>query len=625
MTRALFVPLIFASLASAQDHKPTTNKRQPQSADVEMSPEAHAPLFRSKATDKGKLTQELTSGLKQPQGSGLIRRRNFIDDEIFGKMERDGVTPAPLATDIEFVRRAKLDLAGRIPSAAEVREFLADSSPDKREKLVGRLVGSSEWVDKWTYFFMDVLRANGKMARGINLFHYTLKQSLAADRPYDDWVRSVIAASAKSNYVVAAANPIVREHVEGKPGEAADGNDLSKINQLDTHDELTILYGKIFLGVNLSCISCHDGRAHLEKVNAYLAGKKRSDFFQQSAFLARTRYIPHVEQSAAVMGHFLVDDGASGYDTTAESMLRPKRSGGPGTPKFVLTDEAANPSADPRDELGRMLTANPQFARATVNMFWAKLMGVGIVDPYDEFDLARLDPKSTPKGWDPQPSHPELLEKLTAYFRENNYSIQKIFRLICNSSAYQLSARYPGEWKEHYSKYYARKFARMLNAEELHDSIVVATERPAKFVIATKNEDGSSDGGASNTVGMAMQVSMPMAKGELKTFMAAFGESNRNTPPHPPTPSPLQPIMMMRSPVVNDRVLAEKDSRVQRLLDSYSDSGEVVDELFMSTLSREPQPAEKELALAAMAKDRVRGAQNVQWALLNLVEFLYNF
>jgi hypothetical protein len=124
---------------------------------------------------------------------------------------------------------------------------------------------------------------------------------------------------------------------------------------------------------------------------------------------------------------------------------------------------------------------------------------------------------------------------------------------------------------------------------------------------------------------MAMQVSLPQPSGDLKSFMAAFGESNRSAPPHAPSPSPLQPIMMMRSPVVNDRVLAQKDSRVQRLLDAYTDDGKVVDELFMATISREAMPAEKELALAAMRNDRVQGAQNLQWALLNIVEFLYNF
>ena len=83
--------------------------------------------------------------------------------------------------------------------------------------------------------------------------------------------------------------------------------------------------------------------------------------------------------------------------------------------------------------------------------------------------------------------------------------------------------------------------------------------------------------------------------------------------------------MMMRSPVVNDRVLAAKDSRVQRLLESYPDNQRVVDELFWGTLSRGPLPAERQLALTALDKNRTEGAQNLQWALLNLVEFLYNF
>jgi hypothetical protein len=565
--------------------------------------DAHAPLFRPKANTVSQDSARLTAHLPMP-AAGPVAARNFIDEEIFAKMKRDNVPHAPLATDLEFLRRVRLDLTGKIPTATEVREFLSSRAPDKRARLIDKLIGSSEFVDKWAYFFMDVLRANGKMGRGHKLFHYALKESLAADRPYDDWVRSLIAASAKSNYVVSAVNPIVREHVEGKPGEAAHGDDLSKVNQLDTHDELTILYGKVFLGINLSCVSCHNGRGHLEKVNAHLTTLRRADFFQMAAFLGGTRYIPHVEKSAAVMGHFLVDDFGGPYNTKAESMLRTRRSGGPNTPKFVLTNAVAEPGAEPRAELARMLTSHPQFARATVNMFWAKLMGIGIVDPYDEFDLLRLDPNNLPKGWDLQPSHPALLEKLAAYFRQNNHSIQSLFRLICNSSAYQLSARFPGEWQESYARYYARKYVRMLTAEELHDAIADATTRPGSYV--------------------AMQVSVPQAKGELKSFMAAFGESNRGGPPRTPAPSPLQPITMMRSPVVNDRVLAAKDSRVQRLLDTYPDNAKVVDELFLATLSRLPLPAERAVAVDALKANRVEGAQNLQWALLNLVEFLYN-
>ena len=565
--------------------------------------DAHAPLFRPKANTVSQDSARLTAHLPKP-AAGRVAIKGFIDEEIFGKMKRDQIPHAPLATDLEFLRRVRLDLTGKIPTATEVREFLSSRAPDKRARLIDQLIGSPEFVDKWAYFFMDVLRANGKMGRGHKLFHYALKESLAADRPYDDWVRSLIAASAKSNYVVSAVNPIVREHVEGKPGEAAHGDDLSKVNQLDTHDELTILYGKVFLGINLSCVSCHNGRGHLEKVNAHLTTLRRSDFFQMSAFLGGTRYIPHVEKSAAVMGHFLVDDFGGPYNTKSESMLRTKRSGGPNTPKFVLTNAVVPPEAEPRAELGRMLTSHPQFARATVNMFWAKLMGIGIVDPYDEFDLLRLDPNNLPKGWDLQPSHPALLEKLADSFRQSNHSIQSLFRLICNSSAYQLSARFPGEWQESYARYYARKYVRMLTAEELHDAIADATTRPGSYV--------------------AMQVSVPQAKGELKSFMSAFGESNRGGPPRTPAPSPLQPITMMRSPVVNDRVLAAKDSRVQRLLDTYPDNGKVVDELFLATISRLPLPAERAVAVDALKANRVEGAQNLQWALLNLVEFLYN-
>src|SRR5438093_9016334 len=166
-----------------------------------------------------------------------------------------------------------------------------------------------------------------------------MKRHRCVDRPYDDVVRSIIGASAKSNHVVAAANVIAREHVQGKPS-PEDGDDFGMVQQLDTDDELSILFAKIFLGINTSCISCHDGRGHLEKVNAYLATRKRSDFFQQAAFFGRTRYIVHLEHSKVQMGHTLVDDLGPGYDTKAPSMLRTPRTGGPNTPKFLLTDEA---------------------------------------------------------------------------------------------------------------------------------------------------------------------------------------------------------------------------------------------------------------------------------------------
>jgi hypothetical protein len=625
MLRLPFLFLVIATISLAET-KPDTKKTAEDMS--KMSAEAHAPLFKEPASRQaGAVTQRLTAGLPAVASAGRIGRKNFIDEYLFGKMERDGIPHAPLATDQEFLRRVMLDLTGRIPSPVEAREFLSDTSANKRERLIEKLIGSPGFVDKWAYFYMDLVRANGKMQRGVELFHRMVKDSLAADRPYDDFARSMIASSGKSNFVVASLNPIAREHVEGKTGLAPDhGDDFDKINQTDTHDEISILFGKMFLGINLSCIGCHNGGGHLEKVNVYLSKKKRTDFYQQSAFFGRTRYIQWIDETEFRMGLITVDDLGTGYNTREESMLRMKRTGGANTPKFILTDEAARPDADPREELARMMTEHPQFARATVNLFWSKLMGMGFVEPWDEFDLARQDPNNVPEGWEVQPSHPELLNKLAAHFRENNYSLYKLFSVICNSNAYQLSARFPGEWNDGYTKYYARKYVRMLGAEELHDAIAAATERPGSFGPRRGRKVQNPDEVPPRApVTRAMQVTVPSPSGELKSFLQAFGQANRGTPARPPQPSPLQPIMLIRSSVVNDRVLAANDSRLQRLLDTYKDNGKVVEELFLATLSREPSAEERSFAVSVMDKNRVEGGQNVQWALLNLAEFLYNF
>src|SRR5437867_4380476 len=601
-----------ATLLWAADDQPRKAQDEPMSQD--RFSEIHAPLFQPpKSNNAGALTERIAASLPGAQtASAPVPRHNFVDEHIFSKMARDRVPHAPLTSDNEFLRRVTLDLTGRIPSPQEVTAFAADPDPAKRDKAIDKLLSSEAYVDKWAYTFMDIFRANGKMGRGQNLFHYWMKENLRVDRPYDDAVRSIISSSAKSNHVAAASNVIAREHVQGKP-QPDDGDDLGMVQQLDTDDELAILYGKTFLGINLSCISCHDGKGHLEKVNVWLSGKKRSEFFQNSSFLGNTRYLMYWEHGKPQSGEFLIDDHNPGYNTKGASMIRVPRFGGPNNPAFILTGEQPRPGAEPREELGRLLTADPQFARATVNLFWSRLMGFGIVEPFDEFDLARLDPKNVPAGWELQASHPELLEWLAKDFRASGYSLRHPLSAICKSSAYQLSARFDGEWKDSYTKYFARKFVRMLDAEELHDAIALATNRPGSFTMGGEK------------MGMAMQLSGPSGGGDVKYFMQTFGQSNRSNPPRPLTGSPLQPILLMQSPVVNDRVLAAKDSRVQRLLDTYkSDNARVVDELFLATLARTPSSEEKQVSLAAIDKNRVEGAQNLQWALINQVEFFFN-
>lgn len=607
-----FALVLALGTAIAADQKPRPAQIEQLAPD--RFSDVHAPLFQPpKSNDAGAMTESISpSNKRAPAISTPTARRNFVDEFIFSKMEKNSIPHSGLTSDYEYMRRVTLDLTGRIPAAQELRDFITDNNPAKRDKLVDRVLASEAFVDKWAYYFMDVFRANGKMGRGQDLFHYWMKENLRVDRPYDDVARSIIAAAAKSNHVVAASNVIAREHVQGKP-QPDDGKDFGMVHQLDTDDELAILYGKTFLGINFSCISCHDGKSHLEKVNVWLSGRKRSEFFQYVSFLGNSRYLMYWEHGKPQSGEFMIDDENPGYDTKGKSMIRVPRFGGPNTPAFILTGEQPKPGAEPRQELGRMITSNPQFARATVNMFWAKMMGFGIVEPFDEFDLARLDPKTTPEGWQVQASHPELLTALAKDFRENNYSLKHLLATICKSNAYQLSARFDGEWKDSYTKYYARHFVRLLGAEELHDSIAVATERPGSFKYGTEK------------MGMAMQLSGPSGSEDVKYFMQTFGQSNRSNPPRQSTGSPLQPLLLMQSPVVNDRVLAAKDSRVQHLLDTYKDdNNRVVNELFLATLSRPATDEERKVALDAMTKNRVQGAQDVQWALINHVEFFFN-
>ena len=595
-------------------------RKQPREAKQEAMPpeqfsKTHAPLFSApKSNDAGSLTERLVASGPDGERPEVppAPRRNFIDRFIFQKIERDGIPYAPLSTDREFLRRVKLDLTGRIPSPAEIRAFLADTDPAKRDKLIDRLVDSEAWVDKWAYFFMDLFRANGKMGRGKHLFHYWMKENLRSDRPYDEVARAIIAASAKSNHVVAAANLIAREHVQGKAS-ADDGDDFGMVHQLDTHDELAIIYAKAFLGINLSCVSCHDGQLHLEEVNVWLSRKTRQEFFQYAAFLGRTRYQMYWENGMGNAGEFIIDDHGPGYDTTGQSMIRVPRLGGTNEPAFILTSERMKPEDEPRAALARMLSSHPQFARATVNLFWAQLMGFGIVEPYDEFDLGRQDPENLPRGWELQPSHPQLLTRLAEDFERGGYRLKRLMSTICRSSAYQLSAHFPGQWKDSYTKYYARKFVRRLNAEELHDAVVLATDRPGNFEFGT------------GTVGMAMQLSGPAGEREIRYFMETLGQSDRNTPPRRIAGSLLHPLVLMQSPVVAERVLAEDCSRVQQLLDRYSDDARVVEEMFLATLARPASDREQEIAQAALRTNRVEGAQNLQWALINNVEFLFNY
>jgi hypothetical protein len=224
------------------------------------------------------------------------------------------------------------------------------------------------------------------------------------------------------------------------------------IEEEDTNDERTVAIFSNFLGVNVSCISCHDGKGHVDKINLWLTSRTRPEFSEQAAFLGKTHTTLLRTPGGGQGAEFKMDDTGPGYNMKGHSIARPPRYGGSGHPAFLLTGERPDPRKDPREELARLLTSHPQFARATVNRFWDHFMGAGFVEPLNGFDLARLDPKSSlPKPWTIQPNDPELLEALANDFRSNGYDLRRLFRLIVESIAYRLSSYFDGTWKDEYA------------------------------------------------------------------------------------------------------------------------------------------------------------------------------
>ena len=223
----------------------------------------------------------LTDSVKEqlPPASNIpVKPQNFIDDFILGKMDRDKIPHAGLSTDTEFLRRVNLDLTGRLPEPDAIRKFVADKDPEKRKKLIDSLMATSvdglrrrlstPFLDRWTYWFGDLFRINdGHLNKGREVFNDYIYQSLLENLPYDQFVRELLTATSRSNWTNGPINMMARDYVNE--------TDDAIINNEDTYDQWVISSFKNFLGINVECISCHDGQGHLEKINRWLSTRKR--------------------------------------------------------------------------------------------------------------------------------------------------------------------------------------------------------------------------------------------------------------------------------------------------------------------------------------------------------------
>ncbi|MGL6073429.1 MAG: DUF1553 domain-containing protein [Fimbriiglobus sp.] len=346
-----------------------------------------------------------------------------IDGHLARRWENEKIQPAVQVDDAGFARRVYLDLAGRIPTVAEVREFLNDKSLDKRAKLVDRLLNSGahfrhtatfwrrEWIPQ-----TDTLQFTGLTDEVDGWLAAKLRDGEAYDR-------------------------IVRELLTVQRAKTGPGTPATFLSASENKPEnLAANTTRAFLGINLDCAQCHDHP---------FARWSRDQFWQTAAFFAR----PYSADGKP----------ASKLELTIPNTKRTVESA-------FLTETQPKWPASLQDDTGRLILANwvtardnPYFAKNAVNRVWANLFGTGIVEPLD--DLSGQNPAS----------HPELLDELAKAFVESDFNLTYLTKAIVMTKAYQLSSVGTAQVDP---RLFARAAVRGLTGEQLYDSLCVAAGMP---------------------------------------------------------------------------------------------------------------------------------------------------
>ncbi len=421
----------------------------------------------------------------------------------------------------------------------------------------------------------------------------------------------------------------------------------------DWYDSQAAGVAEAFLGLaHMNCLLCHNGRGHLDTLSLWAGGFTR---YQGVAVLLlylahrgcrapRHRSIPN-NPKAGRLTTWAFTNGTTDYTLNTTIGNRPARQPLPGGVQERATDvHRWNVRRLPRvKNTARRwrshVTSDPQFARAAVNYVWAHLFGMGIVDPPDQFDLARLDFNNPPPApWTLQPSNPKLLDALARHFIASGYNVKALIREITTSQTYQFSSRYAGTWNPTWEPYFARHFVRRLWAEELHDAVVTATG-----VTPTYNVSGFSNASAYyevtspgfGPVSFAMQLpdvkTEPDGGGAVSQFLDSFLRGDRDLTPRKGEGSILQALGLMNDNVIESRIKStatayraapwwQRSIQVQRIL-------KLVNQLYLTVLSRYPTAAELKTATTYLGTtpNHSQAAEDLFWGLFNKVDFVFNY
>ncbi len=360
-----------------------------------------------------------------------FKPKNFIDELVIQKWKKLGIAPSQLCSDDEFMRRAYLDAIGTLPTAEEVRKFQADSAPNKRDYLVDRILERDEYAAYWGNIYGDLLRnkrEGDEQKRGTYAFAEWIRNSFAANKPYDQFVREILTAQ----------------------GEVGDNPPVNWYRHVRSQVHLVNDSAQLFLGTRVSCANCHNHP--YEKMS-------QEDYWGLAAFFQRVgKKQGDVPADSAV---FVQKTGETSHPRTGKQ-LKPKGLNGPQY-DYVRGE-------DPRIKLVEWMTApeNPYFSKAMVNRVWARFMGIGLVEAVD--DMRATNP----------PSNPALLDALAKDFVAHKFDLKYLMKTIMTSQVYGLSAT-PTPHNATDRQNYARYKPRRLPAEALFDAVCAVTGVPEHF------------------------------------------------------------------------------------------------------------------------------------------------
>ncbi len=365
--------------------------------------------------------------------------------------------------DLDFLRRVTLDTVGVVPSREEIDAFLADSATDRREKAIDRLLADDRWADHWTAYWQDVLAENPNI----------LKPSLNNSGPFRFWIHEALQDNLPMDRFV---TELVMMRGDAKAGGPA-GFGLAAQNDVPMAAKAHIL-GTAFLGVEMKCARCHDAPYH---------DSKQEELFQLAAMLKRDPI--KLPASSSVPATTF-----EGRKPLIEITLKPGSTVKPDWPapfaeNFLaeLDDSLVRTKGDTREELAAMITSsrNERFPQVVVNRLWKQFMGVGFVDPVDDWEASK-------------PSHPELLDWLAREFVAHGYDQKHVARLILNSRAYQRSSRQRDSGAK---PDFSAPDQRRMTAEQVVDSLFFVAGKPLKSEELTMDNDGTQSASAMISLG----------------------------------------------------------------------------------------------------------------------------